>query len=62
LVEYSALTGVAETSVPFDADCAHFSETVFNNEIMTPFLDNVISDPISRLTLAVLEEPRLQQS
>ncbi len=59
LAEYSTLTGQSETGIPVE-DCQycsgdHWSESVFGNELMSPTI-NTSNDPISRMSLAVLED------
>ena len=60
--EYAALTGEAETSVPV-ADTggagtinSHWRESVFDNELMTGYLDFGLDNPISRVTAGSLED------
>jgi hypothetical protein len=57
--EWSALTGSGDVPVEDSGGsgtkCGHWEETVFNNELMTGYLDGG-SNPISRMTVASLDD------
>lgn len=54
--EYQTLSGCTNATVPMSSSCAHFSENCFPNELMSRRVDSPGKDPISRLTLAALED------
>ncbi len=55
--EYNARFGVAGTSTPVEAGggpgtaLAHWRESIFDNELMTGFLNGGVANPISRITV-----------
>ncbi|NEP58193.1 MAG: hypothetical protein F6K31_14415 [Symploca sp. SIO2G7] len=59
--EYNAIFGLSETSIPVEAEggsgtaLGHWRESVFDNELMTGFL-NPGTNPLSRITAASLED------
>lgn len=61
VAEYSTLTGSAEADVPVEnvggagSIESHWRDSLFNNEIMTSFLNSGIN-PLSRLTIAALDD------
>jgi hypothetical protein len=53
--EFNAIFGRTGTSVPLQAGVrAHWDETVFGSELMTPFVDS--RNPISRVTIGALAD------
>jgi hypothetical protein len=60
--EYRALFGVADTSVPVEAEAgegsrdSHWRESVFVNELMTPDLNPDMANPLSRITVASMAD------
>lgn len=60
--EYNDVFGLGENSIPLEntggpgTRDSHWRESVFDNELMTGFLDSGMDNPISRITAASLED------
>jgi Leishmanolysin len=59
--EYRALSGCArilpvETDGAYGTRCGHFDESCFQDELMTGYVNGATSLPLSRLTVATLED------
>lgn len=62
--EYNAIFGNTETSVPIEnigtypdgTTEVHWRESVFDNELMTGFLNSGVPNPLSRITIGQLED------